>query len=153
MKSVFIAAPFTDHFTYGNDKENSSQRLKRFIESIYDLFFTIGYNVYCSHIREKWGKAVMPPEKCTPLDFELIKKSDILIAIPGNPASGGVHLELGWASVLGKRIILLLEKKGEYSPLVYGLDKITSVETICYNDQSDVLDKLKPKLKGGLNDV
>lgn len=76
----------------------------------------------------------MPPHQCTYLDFEGIKESDVIVAYPGSPISGGVHIELGWASALNKPIVLLLKKDEEYSPLIIGLHTKTSVFTMFFEE-------------------
>lgn len=52
------------------------------------------------------------------------------MAMPGAPASAGTHVELGWASALGKPIVLLLERGHEYAGLVTGLGSVTSVTSV-----------------------
>lgn len=102
-----------------------------------------GYEVHNAHERERWGEDWYGPEQCTLLDLEKIKDSSILLAFPGNPPSGGVHIELGWASALEKRIILLLEEGGTYSNLVLGLNTVSPVQTIRYKNVKDVLPQLE----------
>ena len=63
-------------------------------------------------------------------DFKEMKESDVVLAFPGNPISGGVHIELGWASALNKKIYLFLEKNASYSPLIEGMKTITDVRIV-----------------------
>ena len=62
--------------------------------------------------------------------FKEMKESDVVLAFPGNPISGGVHIELGWASALNKKIYLFLEKNASYSPLIEGMKTITDVRIV-----------------------
>ena len=102
-----------------------------------------GYDVFNAHKREKYGRALLPPETCTKEDYNEMKSCDMVIAYPGNPPSGGTHIELGWASMLGKRIILLLKEGGDYSPLVQGLYSISNVEYVRFKNYSELIQKLE----------
>ena len=78
-----------------------------------------GVWVFLAHYREKWGKDLMCADECTMDDYREMKLSDYVIAFPGKPISGGVHIELGWASSMKKNILLMLDKEEKYSPLVH----------------------------------
>ena len=136
---IFVAAPFESNLKNGLlDKEK-----REFIQKIIGLLEEQGHKIYNAHRREAYGAKWMSANECTPLDFEQISKSKVLIAIPGK--SGGVHIELGWASAMSKRIILLLEAGIQYSNLVIGLNKVTSVEVIKYNTTEGAIQDLKQK--------
>ena len=123
---------------------------KEYIEELVTLKKEIestGHEVVLAHEREKWGKGLLPPEVCTKLDFDKISEADVVIAYPGNPPSGGVHIELGWASALGKKIVIIMDHKDRYSPLVSGLHTITSVIYINDKKLSVIIDKLRKILK------
>ena len=138
---IFLAAPF--HNYVGGEGVRMKQEKIELIVRVLDYLRSKGYEVHNAHEREKWGENWYSPEQCTPLDFEKIKDSSILVALPGNPPSGGVHIELGWASALGKRIILLLEENGTYSNLVLGLNTVSPVQTVRYKNADDVLLQLE----------
>jgi nucleoside 2-deoxyribosyltransferase len=129
---IFIAYPFT-----GKLKENGMlpEEYIRELITLKNELQKLGHVVILAHERERWGKAILPPEKCTKLDFEEIKKADIIIAYPGNPPSGGVHIELGWASALQKKIIVIQKENENYSPLVKGLGSITKVITLRFKSK------------------
>ena len=82
---------------------------------------------YLAITRENWGKDYISPNDSVTNDFNGVKTSDILFVIPGNPISGGVHIELGWASSLKKDIHIFLEKKKKYSPVLMGLNALTKI--------------------------
>lgn len=84
--------------------------------------------------RENFGKQYSSDKESTLIDFDAIKKCDLLCAIPGIPASGGVHIELGWASANKKPIELFLKKGNNYSPLVTGLSTISKANYHYYDD-------------------
>ncbi|MDO8570960.1 MAG: nucleoside 2-deoxyribosyltransferase [Candidatus Daviesbacteria bacterium] len=139
-KKAFLGAPFADYVNpqtgrLYDDKQLILTRLISYLEQK-------GYVVKNSHVREDWGNAWMPPEICTPLDYQQIKEADIFVAIPGNPPSGGVHIELGWASALDTRVIILLEDGKKYSNLVLGLDKVGRVDYVHYKTLDECFEKL-----------
>ena len=101
-----------------------------------------GHTVISAHEREDWGESILPPNECTKLDHKEISEADILVAYPGNPPSGGVHIELGWASALGKTIIVISKCNDVYSPLVVGLSEITTVINVTYDDIFEFPNKL-----------
>ena len=139
-KKIFFAAPFHSYMEYKNGKmhDNKIRKIKTIVKFLRDK----GHEVHNAHEREKWGEDWYAPEDCTPLDFENIKDSELLIAIPGNPPSGGVHIELGWASALNKTVIILLEPGKIYSNLILGLGELTLVKFIYYRTLDEVTSKL-----------
>lgn len=112
------------------------------IIALTDLLRSKGYEVHNAHEREHWGRDWYDPDVCTPLDFQQIRESDILVAMPGNPPSGGVHIEIGWATALDKRVVLLLECNNIYSNLVVGLGNIGKVDYVRYETLEECLRKL-----------
>jgi hypothetical protein len=127
---IFIAFSFTQLIddTTGILKNN----VREFLVEIRNELICNGHDVFLAHYREDWGEKLMGPLECTPKDFDEMRNTELVIAFPGSPISGGVHIELGWASALGKKIILMLDKNQIYSPLVEGLMTITKVETYQY---------------------
>ena len=133
--NIFFAFPFS---SYVNGKISKlPNAIIKFLNDCQTILMDNGHNVFLAHYREKWGEQLMLPEECTPEDLKEMMNTDIVIAFPGNPISGGVHIELGWASALQKRIILFLEQGVDYSPLVIGLNTITNTEIVYYDDLFD----------------
>jgi nucleoside 2-deoxyribosyltransferase len=131
LRTVFVAGPFfklVDPVT-GTMRQQDRERF----ELLIDYFEGSGCKVHNAHKREAWGAEFLEPEDFTKLDYDEIAASDVLVAVPGPPASLGTHIELGWASALGKPLVLLLEKGEDYALMVYGLRHITRtavVETV-----------------------
>ena len=119
---IFLAFPFT--LKLQNDGLLSDTYILE-LTSLKAELMKRGHEVIFAHEREKWGKELLPPEVCTNLDFNDILRSDIIVAYPGNTPSGGVHIELGWASALGKKIVILKYRKEKDTPLIEGLRTIT----------------------------
>ncbi|MCK4664571.1 MAG: hypothetical protein KAT68_17005 [Bacteroidales bacterium] len=143
-KKAFLGAPFADYINPDTGRLFDDKKLM--LTKLINYFEKKGYVVENSHIREDWGTAWMHPEVCTPLDYEQIKKADVFVAIPGNPPSVGVHIELGWASALDTRVILLLEQGKKYSNLVLGLGKVGRVDYVYYNTLDECLEKMSKLL-------
>lgn len=124
MMKVFIAFPFSQ--IIDPDTRKIDCRHFNFLNNLRETLINRNYDVFLAHYREKWGKELMSPQECTYDDFQQMKDSDLVLAFPGSPISGGVHIELGWASTLNKEILLFLHKDIEYSPLITGLFTITT---------------------------
>lgn len=129
MKKIFIACPITKYLD-GNRFTNDN--LKVFIEKMYSICQTHASEVFLALKREEYGKKLMT-DVCTELDYEEIKSSDLVVAIPED--SKGTAVELGWASVMKKKLILILDRNARYTPLVYGLGDITDAVSIWYEGE------------------
>lgn len=127
---IFIAFSFSQLLnSETNCLEKSTVDL---LSRIREDLINSGHDVFLAHYREMWGKELMGPMECTPKDYEEMLKTDLVIAFPGNPISGGVHIELGWASSHKKTILLFLQENEKYSPLIEGLNTITATDTYIY---------------------
>jgi len=127
---IFFATPFTGNIAPQNGRVRRD--FEMLVKRVLDSLRAMGHTVFLALEREEWGEALMPPEICSALDYREMRQCDVVVAIPGNPASGGVHVELGWASNMRKPIILLLGEDGQYSPLVHGLPMITNTIKLFY---------------------
>jgi len=140
---IFLGAPFSNHL-----KETKfDSELRNTIESIIFSLKEKGHDVRSAHVREKFGEQLMTPDVCTPLDFKEIQDCDLFIAIPSNPPSGGVHIELGWASAINKEILMCIHNGGIYSPLIHGLEKVSSVKNIHFDTYPELVEKINSALK------
>lgn len=132
MSSMFLAGPFKS--LVDPSTQAMSQRSIAAYTSIIDHFEKKGWHVHCAHRREGWGREFMPPETCTRIDFDEISRCDVFVAYPGAPASPGTHIEIGWASALGKPIVLLLDPDADYAFLVQGIGVVAAVERVFVRD-------------------
>ena len=140
---AFVAGPFTSTLAESGQMGLEHQR---FITSIIACAEAAGYQVLNAHVREEWGRALMGPSECVPLDLEGVCSADLFIALPGDPASGGVHVEIGWASAHSIPTVLLLEKDAYYSPLVLGLETVAPVWTVRWSTLDDCVSQLAATL-------
>jgi nucleoside 2-deoxyribosyltransferase len=125
QRRIFLAGPFKALVEQDTGIMRTSDRTR--FESLIGHMEREGYLVHNAHRREQWGAAFLTPDECTHLDFQEISGCDVFVAFPGAPASPGTHLEIGWASALGKPIILLLEEGRDYAFLIRGLHTVANV--------------------------
>lgn len=142
MKKIFIACPFIK-FVKGS--EFTDKKFKKFTENLYDLCSKYADDVFLALKREDYGKKPLEHYTCS-MDFDEVKKSDLIIAIPDD--SMGVAVELGWMSALGKIIILVMEKNKGYTPLVKNINKITPGKVILFEkEEKEALNEIEETLK------
>ncbi|MDR0923002.1 MAG: nucleoside 2-deoxyribosyltransferase [Hungatella sp.] len=125
MYKIFIACPISK---YLREEEFTNLLFKQFITKVYELCRKYSDNVFLALEREKYGKARMEDEVCTPLDYKEMEESNLVIAIPED--SMGVAVEIGWASALKKDVILMLDHDFSYSPLVKAIGTVVSCDII-----------------------
>lgn len=130
--NIFFAFPFSDHIN--KESGRLKETYKKFLANVREELINEGHSVFLSHYRENWGKNLMSPDECTQADLIEMKKADVVISFPGNPISGGVHVEMGWASALDKKVNLFLQNGVSYSPLIIGLHTVTDVTYYSYHD-------------------
>ena len=127
--NLFLASPFSQ---FCEGEEDIIIKNRWFFEKITEELKKQNIEYFCSQEREEWGSKYVSPKESIKADITGIKKCNLFIAIPGNPISGGVHVEIGWASGLDKKIILFLEENVEYSPMILGLPEICNCKFIYY---------------------
>lgn len=143
---IFVSCPFS--MLCCEEKYIVKEEYREFFLKLTKLIEANGHELYLAINRENWGKNYVSPEESTLCDYEGVKNSDFLIVIP-HPISGGVHVELGWASSFSKKMHILLQKDTFYSPVVMGLSTITDTtyhECDCFLDDL-MLDKIQDILK------
>ena len=135
MKKIFIACPISKYID--GDKFINND-FKIFIEELYNVCQKHASKVFLALRREEYGKKLMK-DTCTELDFEEMKTTDLVIAIPED--SKGTAVELGWASSMKIKTIIILDRSQRYTPLISGLNNITKTEIVWYDKEinEDVL--------------
>lgn len=129
MKKIFIACPISKYID-GNNFINDDFRF--FIENMYETCQKFVPEVFLALRREEYGKKLMT-NVCTELDYNEMKTTDLVVAIPDD--SMGVAVELGWASCMKKKILLILNRNQRYTPLISGLNDITDTEIVWYDGE------------------
>lgn len=151
MYKIFIACPISKYLT----EDGMNLNFETFIQEVYEVCKTYTSNVFMALYREDYGKARMEDHICTPLDFEEMQESDLVIAFPED--SMGVAVELGWASALKKKVVLILNEKDKSSPLIRALNTVTDVEKIhtslqngYYSEKEYIIGRIKEYLQKNL---
>jgi hypothetical protein len=130
-RRLFLGGPFKSLVDARTGVMSATDRAR--ILNLIERFEHAGYTVHNAHRREGWGADFLSPEECTRLDFTEIRGCDVFVAYPGDPASPGTHIEIGWAAAFGKPIILLLEEGASYAFLVRGLHAVADVTYVRYS--------------------
>ena len=111
------------------------------IGSVIAALESAGHRVLSAHVDEQFGQknvAGLFREVCL-RDYAWMRQCDVFVAIlpvdsAGNVIfSSGTSVELGWASALGKPIVLVCDPAAKYSHLVLGLDAIAWVVKLNIN--------------------
>lgn len=147
MNKIFIACPISKYLD-GNNFTDA--HFKVFIERLFRICRNYTQYVFLALEREEYGKNLML-EQCTELDYKEMADTDVVIAIPDD--SLGVAVEIGWAAVMKKEILLVLEKQTPITPLISGIGDITRTTIIQYEDVLDykVLSKIDSYLLAAFN--
>ena len=142
----FVAARFTTALKTGS----FDPYLKEKILAIHEVIQGYGIVLYSSHNTEDFGNNLLKPNKFVYNDIKEISQCDIFVALLDEEFSSGVFIELGWASFLGKKILLFIPEnyKLEESPMIRGLHTLTGFcQTISYKDVSNLKDLLRSQLQ------
>lgn len=120
MKRIFISCPISKY----SDDDQISEDYKGFIKKIFNLCKNSSESVYLALERENYEiKQMKNDDICTLQDYKAICNADIVVAIPED--SQGVAVEIGWASALDKKIILVLDQIYTYSALIKAINVVT----------------------------
>lgn len=123
---IYVGGPFQARLVDGELKVDDEYRA--LYEDLIDCFEDRGWHVFNAHRREAWGAQMLPARTLTSMDYQDVSCCDVFVATPGaDPMSPGTHIEIGWASALGKRIFLLTEHGRDYAALVTGLPAVSDV--------------------------
>ena len=138
MKKIFIACPMSKYIDNGMF---TNKNFKEFIENLYDICQEYAQEVFLALLREEYGKKLMK-DTCTELDFGEMKTTDLVVA-------KGTAVEVGWASCMEIKILLILDRNQRYTPLISGLNDITNTKIIWYDKKLDknVLDNIEKLIK------
>lgn len=148
---VFFAIPYSQ---LCDEKYEVKKEYRIFLERLINETKKLGCDYFLAHEREDWGKKYSSAEESTQIDFNTIKSSDLICIIPGVPNSGGVHVEVGWASANKKKIRIFLKKDYHYSPMITGIHKLTDTKYYYYDNDFDesllnsIINCIKKELEG-----
>lgn len=148
---VFFAIPYSQ---LCDEKYEVKKEYRIFLEKLINETKKIGCDYFLAHERENWGKEYSSAEESIQIDFNTIKNSDLVCVIPGVPNSGGVHVEIGWASTNKRKMRIFLKKDYPYSPMVTGVHKLTDAKYYYYDEDfgEDLLNSMIDCIKKELED-
>ena len=138
---IFVSAPLTQML----DPKTRliRQDYANWLGGLIDFLKRKGHEVSSAHIREEWGRKLLPPEECAPKDFKLIQECDIFVAVLKDSISLGVFLEIGAAAAWGKKILLLKESTAKMPYLLSGFHKITDTSVLDFDNWAELVEKLE----------
>ena len=149
MPKAYITAPYTSKSilespqAYGKLIIDTAYR--NFLETIEATVKSCGLETFLPHKDlHKWGDVYIDPKEIGKKSLEILTSSDVVVAYPERSVC--VNIELGWASLLKKKIILLVNEREDVSLMHAGLNGVTNSEIIKFRDIVD----LKTKLRGSL---
>lgn len=149
LEKVYISAPFR---YFASDEEDrfygvfQDREYKEFLEKVDHKLKSLGYETCLPHRDEgEWGDEYILPEDVAEICFKHIESSSLVIVFPGK--SRGVHMEVGYAAALRKRIVVFLPEGEGESTLLRGLRKVTDFKCFRYKCQDDVLKLLDVRLR------
>ena len=129
---VFLATPYSQ---LCDEKYRVKQEYVKFFKKLTSKIKELGVDYFLAIERENYGKEYSSDKESTLIDYNTIQKCDLLCVLPGIPNSGGVHVEIGWASANKKKINMFLNKNAHYTPMVTGLEVITDVKNYYYEKE------------------
>jgi nucleoside 2-deoxyribosyltransferase len=140
MSRVFVGGPIQKAI---NRTGAFDTEIRQVIETVLDVVNKANYQVLSAHVYERFGEMDVQGqfrEVCA-RDYKWMQECDLFIAIFPLDSHGkaictsGTSVELGWASAMGKPIILVRDPAPKYSHLIMGLDVVTQVMEVYINEQ------------------
>ncbi|MBD3003881.1 nucleoside 2-deoxyribosyltransferase [Streptomyces sp. 5-10] len=137
---VFVGGPI-QHAILGNGFVG---HLQDAITTAIDTVAAHGGNIFSAHVVEKFGAetAAFTPEQVSVRDFRWMKKCDVFVPVLPVLEDGtlrrtdGTHVELGWATALGRPIVLITKQPfaESASHLLKGLHRVGFVQAIDFEE-------------------
>jgi len=137
QRVVFVGGPIT----FARSNQNGYHpKLKLDLEQVIQVLEAEGMTVHSAHRVENFGTVDITGQSqaITLRDYAWMKSCDIFVAfLPDQNGeilrTDGTCVELGWASSMGRPIILLRDGS-QARPLIDGLEAIACVKTILIDD-------------------
>lgn len=149
MPRIYFSAPYTSkavkkgEHDYGMIKDRDYMS---FLQKVAQIMTDSGFNVVLPHKHTyKWGGTNFNAKAMVNHAFQELSACDILVAYPDN--SMGVNVLIGWASMMRKKIIILLEEDQEVSVVHLGLGAISDAKIIKFKETADLERQLTEELK------
>jgi nucleoside 2-deoxyribosyltransferase len=119
---VFVCGPLTEAV----DGQGLDKGLRGFLELVHDTLERVGMEVFSAHREEGWGEDEPSPDVVAKRDSAWMRHCDATVMILGIPSrpmwrTDGTFVELGWATAMGKPIVVVGDLGAYRSALVRGL--------------------------------
>lgn len=137
---IFLAAPLTSYMDAKTGVLDS--RVATCLRRIIEALRSSGHQVRNAHEVEDWGRALAAPGIALKRDLADLDKSDILVAILGDPPSPGVQLEIGYALANSLPVLLLAQNEAQVPYL------LRDFSLVRYGDCDDAIRRLTSTLPG-----
>lgn len=119
---------------------------KYLLESIESIVKECGFStLLLNRDLLNWGKGDIIPEELMKKIRKNLESSDILLAYPED--SRGSDILIGWASLMDKKIVILVNGKERVSIAYDGLNSIANTRIVKFKDVMDMKNKLANTLK------
>lgn len=145
VEKIYIAAPFR---AFATDEEDrfygimNDSGYQAFLEKVDGKLKGWGYHTCLPHRDEgDWGELYILPEDIAEICFRHIESSSMVIVFPGK--SRGVHIEIGYAAALRKKMIVFLPEGETESTLLRGLGRVTDYRCLRYSSEEEVFELLE----------
>lgn len=148
---IYFAAPYfnvavpKEGSSYGWTPDDYNDWLKKIIMAIEEG----GHKVRSPHRDDhKWGEIFPEIKDLSPSQYKgITEDSDLLLAYIGSPQSGGVCIEIGYAISHKIPVIIIKKPEEKITLIAQGLNFISKCEIVEFKDDSDLMQKLKEKLR------
>ncbi len=125
--TVFVCGPLTEAL----NGQELDEELRGLLELIHETLERGRMTVLSAHRDERWGEDEPSPEVIAERDLEWMQACDatvMVLATPSRPIwrTDGTFVELGWATALGKPVVVIGDLGAYRSALVRGLPSVSS---------------------------
>lgn len=148
---IYFAAPYFNLAVPkgGSDYGWTPDNYNKWLSEIIIAVESIGHTIYSPHRDDhKWGKVFPKIDDLMPGQYRKItEESDMLLAYIGNPQSGGVCIEIGYAISHKIPVVIIKKTDEKITSVAYGLNSIANCGIIEFRDDKDLVKSLKKRLK------
>lgn len=140
LHCVFVGGPIQN--AIGPDGVFNAE-IRHLIESVSKALKKANCHIISAHVYENFGEMDVRgkfQDVCA-RDYQWMRECDLFLAILPLASNGkvictsGTFVELGWASAMGKPIVLVRDPAPKYSHLIEGLDVVTQVAEMYINEK------------------
>lgn len=150
MPKIYFSAPYTSKAEKRKDAEGYGQikdrEYAKFLQRITNVMIECGYSVILPHkYVYEWGNTHFDAKAVVSRAFQSLSTCDILVALPEK--SMGVNVLIGWASMMRKKVIILLWEDQDISVVYAGLGFLSETKILKFKNEQELEEKLRNELK------